>query len=629
MNIKDIAKIAGVSPATVSKIIHHKDSGLRDTTRQKVLAVIEKYQYHPYKKILQEYERQSRVIGVVTDIHSTDSMNFLAALTKELAKNGYALMVLPYHPDYQTHLMETIQEQHTEAILALTKEPPLLLRAMAEAGTLVFWLSDETCPAMISLPCIKKQAAYRMTNYLLSLGHRHILAIGQESSILWQQGYRQALQEMHQDAGKLLTIEALKNPLAFWLPKECTAILCSDLESSALVTEELRSHGLHVPRDISLASLSTTDENASFPGRITSTRIDWPAYAVKISCHILQQLGAQPEITPYDDEQMIKIEPRDSTKPPPQEGLGKKLIVVGSINMDCNIFLPHLPVAGENLTAGKVMQSPGGKGANQAVGTARLGAETYLIGMMGKDAASQTIFNELQKNHVHHDGIFFNASLDTGTAYINVAETGESSIVIYPGANSLLRREELATRENYFDGAHYCLLSTEVPMPAIQEALDICHRKDIPVLLKPANLSTLSATVLPKITYLIPSRREIETLRPGPESLEEKAQYFLHSGVKNVIITLGADGCLFCNKEVQRYFPAMDIQPVDTTGGADAFISALAVYLSEGMPIETAIGFGTYSAGLCIAGPGVQPSLPQRSLLESYREEIAKKFHVS
>ncbi|WP_303104255.1 PfkB family carbohydrate kinase [uncultured Mitsuokella sp.] len=626
MNIKDIAELAGVSPATVSKVIHHKDSGIRDITRQNVLAVIEKYQYQPYKKILQEHERQSRIIGVATDISSTDTMRFLSALTKAFMQTGYSLMVFPYHPDYQTLLTDSIKSQHAEAVLALTKAPPLLLKPLAESGLPVFWLAGEKNPAMISLPSIKNQAAYRMTKYLLALGHHHIIGLARDGTSLWQKGYEQAFREAHQQAGKILTSEVLKNALTFWLPKECTAVLCSDLETAVLVREELRSHGLRVPQDISLACLSGVEKADKEAARITMAWMDWTAYAAKISRNLLEQLGVRAEDAPADDEQMIQILPCGSTAAPPQKGLGRKLIVVGSINMDRNIFLPHLPAAGENLMASKVVQAPGGKGANQAVGAARLGAETCLIGMMGKDAASQMIFNELQKNHVCCTGVSFDAALDTGTAYINVTAKGESSIVIYPGANSLLTRERIAAQETLFDGAHYCLLSTEIPMSAIEETLQICRRKGIPVLVKPANIRSLPAALLPAITYLLPSRREIEMLRPGPSSLEEKAQYFLQAGVKHVIITLGADGCLFCHQGGHQYFPAMDIQPVDTTGGADAFISALAVYLSEGMPIETAIGFGTYSAGLCIAGPGVQPSLPQRNLLESYREEIQIRF---
>lgn len=625
MNIRDIAEMAGVSPATVSKVIHHKDKGIRDSTRQKVLAIIEKYQYRPYQEILQEHARQSRIVGIVTDIDNTDSMCFLSALTKEFAKSGYALLVLPYASDAQAYLMDTIKQQHAEAILALTKDPPRSLTAAASSLP-IFWPTSKKSPAAIPLPSIKEEAAYHMINYLLSLGHRHILGISKDGSRLWPKGYERALQEAQLPAGKILDAEVLDAPPSFWLPKECTAILCSDWETAALTQEELRSHGVRIPQDVSLACLGSKEDPGDSSSRITTAWINWPLYAAEISSQILNRLDAHAKAAPPDDDLRIKILPRGSTQPPPQKGMGQKLIVVGGINMDCNLFLPHLPVTGENLTAEKIMQSPGGKGANQAVGAARLGAETYLIGMMGKDAAAQTIFRELQKNHVHRAGVLSDASRDTGTAYINITSKGESSIVIYPGANGLLSRKHITAQEKYFADAHYCLLSTEIPMPAIEETLRICRHRHIPVFVKPANIHHLPAALLPQIAYLLPSRREIEVLCPGSSSLEEKAQYFLQSGVKNVIITLGADGCLLCNQEIQQYFPAMDIQAVDTTGGADAFISALAVYLSEGLPIETAIGFGTYSAGLCIAGPGVQPSLPQRSLLESYREEIQMRF---
>ena len=506
MNIRDIAEMAGVSPATVSKVIHHKDKGIRDSTRQKVLAIIEKYQYRPYQEILQEHARQSRIVGIVTDIDNTDSMCFLSALTKEFAKSGYALLVLPYASDAQAYLMDTIKQQHAEAILALTKDPPRSLTAAASSLP-IFWPTSQKSPAAIPLPSIKEEAAYHMINYLLSLGHRHILGISKDGSRLWPKGYERALQEAQLPAGKVLDAEVLDAPPSFWLPKECTAILCSDWETAALTQEELRSHGVRIPQDVSLACLGSKEDPGDFSSRITTAWINWPLYAAEISSQILNRLDAHAKATPPDDDLRIKILPRGSTQPPPQKGMGQKLIVVGGINMDCNLFLPHLPVTGENLTAEKIMQSPGGKGANQAVGAARLGAETYLIGMMGKDAAAQTIFRELQKN-----------SRPPGWCFIRRVPGYRHSLHQYHVKGGKQYRDlswgqwtaepqAHHSTGKYFADAHYCLLSTEIPMPAIEETLRICRHRHIPVFVKPANIHHLPAALLPQISYLLPSRR--------------------------------------------------------------------------------------------------------------------------
>lgn len=121
-------------------------------------------------------------------------MCFLSALTKEFAKSGYALLVLPYASDAQAYLMDTIKQQHAEAILALTKDPPRSLTAAASSLP-IFWPTSQKSPAAIPLPSIKEEAAYHMINYLLSLGHRHILGISKDGSRLWPKGYERALQE--------------------------------------------------------------------------------------------------------------------------------------------------------------------------------------------------------------------------------------------------------------------------------------------------------------------------------------------------------------------------------------------------------------------------------------------------
>lgn len=495
--------------------------------------------------------------------------------------------------------------------LTLEKIPVLALNATEEG--------------LVALEPVQAQTASAMTAYLLALGHRSIVAIGDDGA-LWQRSFEQVLHAEGASAGRVMPTSVLAGSLDFWLTKECTAVLCSDMRTARVASEVLRSHGLRVPQDISVASL--TADGAEFLAQcITATAINYPAYAGLISQSVLAALGVSVQ-KGRAAGLLYQLQPGDSTAIPASSRRGKKIVAIGSINMDCSIYLPHLPAVGENLTALQVLQTPGGKGANQAVGVARLGAEAYLIGAVGRDAASRTIFNDLQKNHVHRGGIIFDGALDTGTAYINVSMAGESSIVIAAGANSLMDAAAIAAKAEILTGASFALISTEIPLAAVTAAINECERRAIPVILKPANIESLPAELLTKIDYLVPSRRELELLVPNGGSLEQRAKRLIAAGVKNVIVTLGASGCLLCTEGLRQYFPAMDIEPVDTTGGADAFISALAVYLSEGMELATAIGFATYNAGLCVAGHGVQPAMPLRARLEAYREEIIARFVI-
>lgn len=624
MNIKDIAKFAGVSPATISKVIHGKDKSISAATRNKVLAVIKEHNYQPYKEIIKEHEKKSHIIAVVTDVNSAEIMTLIASLSAELARADYSLMMLSSPLPIAT-VVKNIEQQHAEAILVIMKEPSDELYKLIGDKIPLFFITDKDSFKNMVIEPIKAQAGYIVTKYLLTLGHRNILGIGADSS-MWESGFYKAISKEGQADGKILAADVLKNPLSFWLSKEITAVVCADNRLAGAAIEELKSHGLSVPRDISVASLASDDILPPMFDRITAAKINYQLYAQSVAQKILAVLGitASQKII----GKAIELVNGTTASVPAKGHHGQKIVVIGSINMDCNIYLEHLPTAGEVMSASQVINSPGGKGANQAVGAARLGADTLLIGAMGKDAASRTIFNELEKNHVHSEGIILDAALDTGTAYINVAAAGESSIVISAGANNRLTRELVRKNKKYLAGASYALVSTEIPIDAVDEMLTLCEEQNIPVIMKPANLDKIPASWLQKIKYLVPSRRELERLELSGKTLADKAKNLISLGAENVILTLGKQGSILFIAAAEYKFKAMDIKAVDTTGGADAFISALAVYLSEEMDIFTAIGFATYSAGLCVAGRGVQTSLPPRSLLESYREEIITREEV-
>ena len=146
--------------------------------------------------------------------------------------------------------------------------------------------------------------------------------------------------------------------------------------------------------------------------------------------------------------------------------------------------------------------------------------------------------------------------------------------------------------------------------------------KNVKVILKPSSVEKMKDSLFQNIDYFIPNEKEVKQLIPGNTTIEEKADILLEKGVKNVIITLGHKGCYLKNAEYERYFPAADFYPLDTTGAADAFISALAVALSEGHEIIYAVGFATFAAGISITRQGVQPAMVDRKGLALYQEEI-------
>ena len=236
------------------------------------------------------------------------------------------------------------------------------------------------------------------------------------------------------------------------------------------------------------------------------------------------------------------------------------------------------------------------------------------------------IYAGLIENQVHMDGVLFDSVLPSGKAYINVGEKGESSIVIYAGANKNLSVNQIKRCKYLFEKAKYCLLSLEIPEAVVEYTLNFCRRHHTEVILKPSPADDIKGEMLSEITYLVPNEKELHALVPGSQSLEEKAEVLRQKGIKNVIVTLGSRGCYLRNEERSLYFDGTGFEPVDTTGGADSFISAMAVYLSEGKDLLHAIEFAIYASGISVTRYGVQPALPDRKVVDVYEDEIHSKY---
>lgn len=317
-----------------------------------------------------------------------------------------------------------------------------------------------------------------------------------------------------------------------------------------------------------------------------------------------------------------EIAERRSIVRPAQDKLGEKIIVVGSMNMDVTLEASRIPVKGETQIAEKLYVFPGGKGANRAVGAGKLGGQVYMIGCLGNDMDGRELYTSLVENHVHMDGVLFDTVLPSGKAYINVDQGGESTIVVYQGANRSLNQSQIQKCRYLFESAAYCLLSMEIPDEIVEYTIRTCRRTGTEVILKPSATEQVKEELYADVSYFIPNENELHLLVPGDMSIEEKAELLRKKGVKNVIVTLGARGCYLANGQVTMYFEGSGFEAVDTTGGADSFISALAVCLSEGKPLVQAVRFAIYASGITVTRYGVQPALPDRRAVDVYEDEI-------
>lgn len=299
---------------------------------------------------------------------------------------------------------------------------------------------------------------------------------------------------------------------------------------------------------------------------------------------------------------------------------GKPVVVVGSLNMDLVMRTPRVPVGGETLHGHEFSTLPGGKGANQAVACARLGAKVSMIGQVGNDGFGTTLRDGLAADGIDVSGVLQTTAVGTGVAMILVEDIGQNRIVLAAGANGALTPDDIEAQAALIGGAAMLVLQLEVPMPVVERAIAIAHSAGVPVLLNPGPAKPLAEPLWSQIDLLIPNESEAELLSgiavTDAASAYTAARVFRQRGVKCVLITLGANGVAVIDDAGERHLPAHVVKAVDTTAAGDTFIGGLTAGLVEGMAMDEAVALGQRASALCVTRHGAQPSIP-------YRREIA------
>ena len=296
------------------------------------------------------------------------------------------------------------------------------------------------------------------------------------------------------------------------------------------------------------------------------------------------------------------------------------IAVVGSLNMDLVIRSPNIPRPGETIIGGEFHTVPGGKGANQAVAAARLGARVSMVGRVGKDAFGGTLLENLAADGIDHGFVVQDGEAATGVALIVVDDNGENSIVVASGANMRLSLADVEAAESVVAAADVLILQLEVPLDCVIRSAELAHAHGVKVVLNPAPARLVPARLLSLVDVLVPNESEAALLAGLPVGTQaetaETAEALLGSGVGTVILTLGGRGALLAREREMQAFPAFDVKAVDTTAAGDAFVASLAVALAEGEALEEAVRRGNAAGGLAATKLGAQPSLPTRQALE-------------
>lgn len=291
-----------------------------------------------------------------------------------------------------------------------------------------------------------------------------------------------------------------------------------------------------------------------------------------------------------------------------------RVVVVGSANTDMVVRVPQLPCPGETLLGSAFALMPGGKGANQAVAAARLGAVVTFIGCVGTDSFGDTLVLNLENEGIDTRFVVRDPDAPTGVALITVDEAfGENTIVVAPGANARLSPALVGRAAAALRDADVVLCQLEIPMETVQLALHTARSAGVTTLLNPAPAQTLSAEMLSLVSVLTPNQTEAAQILGGDYDPSASALMLKRRGVENVVITLGAHGARLVTAAKNTGIPAFPAESVvDTTAAGDCFNGALAVALGAGRSLEDAAKFANAAASLSVETAGAQPSLPNR-----------------
>ncbi|WP_439556673.1 ribokinase [Dyadobacter sp.] len=296
------------------------------------------------------------------------------------------------------------------------------------------------------------------------------------------------------------------------------------------------------------------------------------------------------------------------------------IYVVGSSNTDMVVKSERLPAMGETVIGGDFLMTPGGKGANQAVAAARLGGNVTFICKVGNDLFGTQAMQQFRREQIHTDFVLTDDTAPSGVALINVDQNGQNCITVAPGANNQLTPADAELGLTAISAEDILLVQLEIPLETVETAIAAAHQKGAKIILNPAPAQNLPAAIYPDIYLITPNETEAELLTgipvSDPASIEQAAEILLGKGCNNVIITLGRKGAYLRTAESSAWIASPEVNAMDTTAAGDCFNGAIAVALSENMPLSNAVKFATRAAAISVTRMGAQSAMP-------YRNEIA------
>ncbi len=310
------------------------------------------------------------------------------------------------------------------------------------------------------------------------------------------------------------------------------------------------------------------------------------------------------------------------------------ILVVGSLVMDVTAVTERAPKAGETVIGTKFKSGPGGKGANQAVQCARLGANVTMVGRVGNDAFGQTLKTAVSDAGVDISHVTVDQDESTGVGHITL-ETGrepaQNRITVCPGANYTLKPEDVAWLRGELGAYDMVIMQFELPIPVVEAVAQWAHEAQVPVMINPAPAAPMSSELLANATYISPNEHEAASLTGhvirtdggvNREDVQKVYRIFQAQGVENLIITMGENGSFAASRDEITHTSQVNMpNVVDTTGAGDSFVGAFCTGLTAGLTKKQAMVLASYAAAITVSRMGTMPSLPHIEEVQKLMKE--------
>ena len=294
--------------------------------------------------------------------------------------------------------------------------------------------------------------------------------------------------------------------------------------------------------------------------------------------------------------------------------MAARIVVVGSFNTDLVSYMQRMPRPGETVHGDTFMTGAGGKGSNQAVAAARLGAEVTFIGRLGKDVFANLAYEIWDAEGINSDYVVQDEETATGVAPIFVDSAGENMIVVVLGANSRVQSSDIDAARERIAATDVLIVQLEINTDMVTYALQVAKEVGITTILNPAPAAPIAEETIQLADFLTPNETELESLSGGPVSnVEAAARALMTRDDQTVVVTMGAQGAQIVSRDQSDLQPTFNVDVVDTTGAGDAFNGALAVGLAEGKTLNDAVRFANATAALCVTKAGAAGSAPYRA----------------